>query len=90
MPSTLAAFPLILPCLVCTSPGLCDSRLGRPLNLGPAPFTLDAMVDAGLGGCLMPAGGRFELRDGDGEEREEFTPLAVLCVKDGGGRFILG
>jgi len=38
----------------------------------------------------MPVGGRFALRDGDGEEREDLTPLTVLCAEDGGGRFILG
>lgn len=90
VPSILAPLPTCLPCLLYTSPGRCDSRLWRPLSLGPAPLVLDPMVDAGAGGCFMPVGGRFALRDGDGEEREDLTPLTALCAEDGGGRFILG
>lgn len=38
----------------------------------------------------MPVGGRFELREGDGEEREDLTPLTAVCAEDGRGRFIFG
>lgn len=90
MPSILTRLPAFLPSLLYTSPGFCDSRLWRPLNRGPAPLTLDPTLDAGAGGCLMPVGGRLELKDGDGEEREGLTPLTAVCADDGGGRFILG
>ncbi len=46
------------------------------------------MVDTEAGGCLTPEGGRFELREGEGEECEDFAPLRVVCTDVGGGRFI--
>jgi len=48
------------------------------------------MVDARAGGCLLPVGGRLELRDGDSEERGDLMPLTALWAEVGGGRFILG
>ena len=40
------------------------------------------------GGCLKPATGLLELREGEGEDCDDLTPLAGVCT-GGGGRFIL-
>lgn len=57
---------------------------------GPEPLAppLGASMTAELGGCMAPDGGGFELRDGDGEDWEDFTPLTPVCTEGGGGRFI--
>ena len=45
-------------------------------------------MSAVLGGCLNPGGGRFELREGEGEDCEDFAPFTEVCTEGGGGRFI--
>ncbi len=46
------------------------------------------VVDTDIGGCLAPAGGRFELREGEGEDCDDFAPPMAACNEGGGGRFI--
>jgi len=53
-----------------------------------APFV--PFADAVLGGCLKLGGGRFELKDGEGDDCEDFAPCTDVCTIGGGGRFILG
>lgn len=51
--------------------------------MGPfAPLTVVA-----AGGCLKPDGGRFEPREGEGEDCEDLAPLMVVCTEGRGGRF---
>ena len=71
------------------SPGLCESLL-RLLVLGPAPFTfvLGPLVGIAGGGCLNPATGLLELREGEGEDCDDLTPLMGVWT-GGGGRLIL-
>ena len=70
------------------SPGFCESfrltllRDAVPL-IGPfAPLTVDA-----AGGCLNPDGGRFDPREGEGDECKDLAPLMVVCTAGRGGRF---
>lgn len=70
------------------SPGLCESfrltllRDAVPLMEPFAPLTVVA-----AGGCLKPKGGRFDPREGEGEECDDLAPLMVVCTEGRGGRF---
>ena len=72
-----------------TSPGFCGSLL-RLLKREAMPLTLPLtpLANGAGGGCLKaePEGGRFVLKEGDGEDWWEWTPL--VCTAGSGGRFI--
>lgn len=57
------------------SPGLCESLL-RLLVLGP-PFIFAPGPLVGIAAevCFKPAAGLLELKEGDGEDCEDLTPL---------------
>ena len=70
------------------SPGFCESfRLTLLRDAGPFVIPFTPLVAVALDGCLKPGGGRFEPRDGEGEDCEDFAPLIEVC-NGGGGRFI--